>query len=231
MPGHAPPPRNVLLRWIGTSLAVFVAVTGLVLLGATDSWLDRPVSEAVREGIPHEVRIALFEDALSFPGSDTVRHVALVLAVGACLALRAWWNAVLALAGSLLATAVTFALKAWIGRPRPSGPGESGAYPSGHAALTLAVFGLAAYFVWDAWRNRRRGAPGRVGRAERATVAAVATLALVVGAARVLGGVHWPSDVLGGWALGLFFVHATGLLHQELRAWQSRRHPEGPKPT
>ena len=48
----------------------------------------------------------------------------------------------------------------------------------------------------------------------RASAAAVALVIVAVGLSRVFLGVHWPSDVLGGWLLGAGWVAtATALLH------------------
>jgi membrane-associated phospholipid phosphatase len=64
-------------------------------------------------------------------------------------------------------------------------------YPSAHAAnATLTAFALAFLAVRaQPWRS--------------AALAAAATFALLAGAARLVLGASWPSDVIGGWALGL----------------------------
>ena len=71
------------------------------------------------------------------------------------------------------------------------------AFPSGHVALMLSVYGLLAWL----WVRASRSA------VERA-VAVVLLVALlgVTGAARVRLGSHWPSDVLAGYAIGLAWV-------------------------
>jgi undecaprenyl-diphosphatase len=42
----------------------------------------------------------------------------------------------------------------------------------------------------------------------RATAGAI-LLSLLIGASRVMLGVHWPSDVVGGWSFGLLWVLLT----------------------
>ena len=91
-------------------------------------------------------------------------------------------------------------LKDWIGRPRP-GFGvdwlpQSLAYPSGHAANSMTAF-LAVALI---------AAPPAYRRV--AAVVAVA-LSILIGLTRIYLGVHWPSDVIGGWALGLLSVAAA----------------------
>lgn len=67
--------------------------------------------------------------------------------------------------------------------PHPYGCGAGLSFPSAHATNT------AAAAVLFSWALPRLSAVG-IG------------LALLVGISRVYLGVHWPTDVLGGWALG-----------------------------
>ena len=62
-------------------------------------------------------------------------------------------------------------------------------FPSAHAANSMIVFGALA-LVFAAPRHRG------------AAVAVAILASLIVGCSRPLLGVHWPSDVIAGWALG-----------------------------
>lgn len=65
-------------------------------------------------------------------------------------------------------------------------------FPSGHAANATMVFGGLALLAPREWR--------------RTALGVAAGLALLVGASRPMLGVHWPSDVLGGWAFGALWL-------------------------
>ncbi len=86
-------------------------------------------------------------------------------------------------------------LKLLIDRARPSFDlhpvlTHSSSFPSGHAGNSMAVFLSIALIA--------------VPRAYRLPAVATALIAsLIVGATRPYLGVHWPSDVIGGWSLGM----------------------------
>ncbi len=105
----------------------------------------------------------------------------------------------------LLVGLSTFALqsglKAAFDRPRPAlwprllpSPRDP-SFPSGHAVAAATFYPLAALLV-----GRRRPAW------RRAAWVTAAGLALWIGLGRLYLGVHWPSDVLGGWAVGALQV-------------------------
>jgi undecaprenyl-diphosphatase len=97
--------------------------------------------------------------------------------------------------------------KDWTARVRPDAqgflvPAESFAFPSGHAANATMIWLCLALLLPRS--ERMRGL----------AIWAAVWLALAVGTSRVMLGVHWPSDVIGGWAFGLFWtlllLHLSG---------------------
>lgn len=116
---------------------------------------------------------------------------ALVLAVR-----RRWPELGVLVAGMAMIILGVHWLKDAIDRPRPAGGlvGFSGSsFPSGHAAYSTFYVWLAVTIVIRLRSGMARGAP---------VVAAGIVLTVLIGLSRVYLGVHYLSDVTGGWALG-----------------------------
>ena len=132
--------------------------------------------------------------------------IAVLLVIAIVAAALLWYHGlrlavavtpVASLAVASFAAAIT---KAIVGRTRPPVSlhlvSESDAsFPSGHATNSAAVF-LTIALVAAVYVVRRP-----IARAMSMLVASL--LAGAVGISRLILGVHWPSDVLAGWALGL----------------------------
>ncbi len=76
-------------------------------------------------------------------------------------------------------------------------------FPSGHAGMAAAFFVVLAYFIvtrMDSWVKREL------------VIVACALAMFAVGFSRVFLNVHWTSDVLAGWSLGIFMATGSILL-------------------
>ncbi|MFD7394247.1 phosphatase PAP2 family protein [Streptomyces virginiae] len=196
------------LWWTGIGCALLAAaLTVLVVAG----W--RPL-------IAYDERVArdLHAHAVTHPAvtrsmrvlSDWVWDPWTMRALAAVACVLLWWRgdrrrALLVALVTLAASALQQGLKLLVGRDRPvwSDPVDSAqyaAYPSGHAMTATVVCGL---LLWLLPRPPPGRAPG-VRRVAAWTVAVVSVLG--VGFTRVYLGVHWPSDVLAGWLLGVALV-------------------------
>lgn len=129
-------------------------------------------------------------------GDLAVALPALALALGcAAWRTRAWRPAAVYAAAMAATGLVVVPVKDAVGRPAPGSAvlgAHSGYFPSGHAATAAMACGLAVL----ALREAVRGAAAR-----RALVCAAVPLNLVVGAALVWRGYHWPLDVVAAWCL------------------------------
>lgn len=126
---------------------------------------------------------------------------------------RAPWVLTAALYGALPASAFSRLGKVLAARPRPAaildpsmihiqGPVLSGhnSFPSGHS---ITIFLVVTVIVLGAGRSAPGVAPAAAGRLAPAATLGVLALGLMVAASRVMVGAHWPSDALGGAALGM----------------------------
>lgn len=130
-----------------------------------------------------------------------------------------WWPLALA-AGNGAATGVlVLAVKAATARRGPSGlplDGYPGYFPSGHTAAAAVCFGTATYVALTTLRGRR---PGESRAGVAAGVAAGLAAGLLVGAATVLTGNHWASDVVGALAMAVVvLVLSFALVRRHLLA-------------
>jgi undecaprenyl-diphosphatase len=185
---------------------VFVAIAVAVVDGRAGV-IDEPVARAV--GRIRQLDAPLLDAiiaAITHAGGRPV--VALAIAVTAAFAARRrYWRAVWVLiATGLAAWLLNALLKLLFARERPALQTliplpESYSFPSGHAMSALAVYGAIAVVVIAL-------AP----RARAAVLAVTVLLVLAIGLSRLYLGVHWPLDVLAGFAAAVPLLVAAVLL-------------------
>lgn len=141
-----------------------------------------------------------------------------VYLVVACLAAYYFWRnnfpkaAVIQLA-SLIAYPINVAIKDAVERARPISdlvkiisPAGGFSFPSGHAMITMTVYGVLAYLLWTNLKVSRRWIIPTVAFG----------VIFLVGLSRIYLGVHWFSDVMGGWIAGLVLLLILAEIHKSL---------------
>jgi membrane-associated phospholipid phosphatase len=106
-----------------------------------------------------------------------------------------------------IANALFDVLKRVYARPRPRGLDgavqlSDSSFPSGHATASMAVCCMLAYVFW------REGFVGRT-----TAILFAVLVPFIVGLSRVYLDVHWATDVLGGWCLGLLIAMLPVVLY------------------
>jgi undecaprenyl-diphosphatase len=187
-------------RLLYSAIVVVLACTWLaMLLGGTGS-VDRAVYEALYAG--NRPLLAATAHVLTALGEPTVLIAATVLC-----AIWLWYLGRARLGLTLLVIAMlgrglSEVQKYWIGRDRPDLEAhlvvvKTRSFPSGHASSSMIFYLALALALASGTRWQRPAAAGAV------------LLSLLVGTSRVMLGVHWPSDVIGGWAFGMLWVLLT----------------------
>lgn len=212
-----------LLLAVGVTAAASVPFA-LALVLVKSGWpplyrLDQAAAERLHQaalGHPGWVRVLhVLTDFVWDP--VTMRLLVALLALW-LLTRRAWrlaaWASVTAVAGALTGVSV----KSVVERARPHLPepvahAPGFAFPSGHAMTAVTSCAVLLLVLLPL-----------VPRAWRPLPWALAVISVVgVGFTRVALGVHWVSDVVGGWLLGLAVVTATTLVFEAWRADTGRR--------
>lgn len=126
------------------------------------------------------------------------------------LAIRHRWGDVLFFAGNVIAgVLIVQVLKRIFAVSRPQAPTlvdlpASFSFPSAHTACSLIVLGLFALLIIGYMQTKNAAAPAQV-----AVFAIFMIIAILIGLSRIYVGVHWPTDVLGGWLFGAAWLIPT----------------------
>ena len=204
---------------IGLGLAIaaaigFIEIAEEVIEGNADAW-DIPVGHAIRSSLASRAADWFF---------GTVTHAGgwtMIIAATAATALFAIarghrWTAAIVAANTIATEVLNTLLKELFGRDRPDlSPAialpASYSFPSGHSMVSFAVYGAIAAVI-------ARVAP----RARVPTIVGAVLLVAAIGLSRVYLGVHWPLDVLAGYAAAIPLVAVTAHLVRRLDPLPSR---------
>ncbi len=205
------------LAVVTTAAAVFAILLVLVRLRwAPLESVDHGAAARINDLVAGNSALVTVVKAVTWLGSDGVLW-AVVGVAAAILAIRKRWRLAIYLlvtaAGALVLDPV---LKSLVGRLRPvvahpiaHGTGDS--FPSGHALGSIVCYGAILLVFLPATRGRWRVT----------FVTVIVTLIALIGISRILLGVHYLSDVVGAWAIGITWLGVTAF------AFEATRHASG----
>jgi membrane-associated phospholipid phosphatase len=186
-----------------------MTTTGLILLTGL-TWLGQEVLE--RESLPIDPPLLLQIHQWANPVLDQVMLgitrladpevvvVVVAITLGWLVQRRQWRSAVMLLFACLGTLIINQAMKLTFARPRPLLwprliQETSYGFPSGHALGSIVLYGFLAYLLV-------RRYPGQA----RSIYGIAAGLISAIGFSRLYLGVHYPTDVLAGYAVGLLWL-------------------------
>lgn len=194
------PARSTAAQTRYVSAIVSLAAIWLSMLLWGGGRIDRAIYEAVYAG--DHPGLATVAHVLTFLGEPTV-----LIAAGVVTAILLWraghrhlpW---VLIAVTMIGRGLSELQKYWIARPRPEVEPhlvivKTSSFPSGHATSSMIFYLTMALALTARTRWHRIASAGAV------------VLSLAIGTSRVMLGVHWPSDVVGGWAFGMLWVLLT----------------------
>lgn len=101
----------------------------------------------------------------------------------------------------ILSTMLNLVLKNIVERPRPIGYrliDETGySFPSGHSMISAAFYGLIIYFIWKNVKNTKL---------KYIACVLLGLLIVLIGISRIYLGVHYASDVIGGFTISIAYL-------------------------
>lgn len=196
------------VRFFIASLFVFVIIYLMVFVVRykwIDDWVLASVNQTANTTITHFMRFITFYGNHSF----LVPANLLMIVVLLYYKQKKWAtaNTIAALAGVGLMSM----LKKILARPRPSHPLVEGisnfSFPSGHAMMSLMFYGMLILLCLQFLNNKAY---------KTVAIFLLVTIILLIGFSRLWLRVHFITDVLAGYAIGLCWLSISMLLSEKI---------------
>ncbi len=206
-----------LLLLLALCCLAFIALSDEVSEGETQQFDERVLLALRRPEDPAHPRgpwwLPRAAEDVTALGGVTVLTLVTMAVCGFLLLVRRYRTLLLVLGATLGGAGLNVLLKRLFARPRPSVVPHlteviTQSFPSGHAMLSATVYlTLGAMLAQLAERRRLKGY----------ILAVSLLLPFLVGLTRVYLGVHYPTDVLGGWVAGLAWALLMAVCARALR--------------
>ena len=196
---------KILVMVILTVLFIFIALFfNTKVAGSFEGWV---YSESIEHMSP---AVTLCAKVITHLG-DTLAVLLVCLFLLIVPTLRKNYAAPV-IASTVLAASLNALLKLAFTRPRPDIlrliAETDFSFPSGHAMINMALYGAIVILAWRFLQTKRM---------KIAITAGLTILVFAIGFTRVYLGVHYITDVIAGWCLGLAFAVGVILVFDEIK--------------
>ena len=187
------------VRSLAIAAGVLLGLFVLLLIAVASSWsvvldLDRSLGHAI---VGRPSWLVSPADSLGLSTRDISTGAVVVIAVALLWRPHRLWAQWL-MWSALVGFALQNIVKVLVGRERPSWSESAfqpltAAFPSGHAMSGITTWAVLGVILLVAPVG---------GRLPRVVGVLALAVGLLMGPSRLVLGVHWPTDLLGGWLLG-----------------------------
>lgn len=177
--------------WCGVALVLASIALGVIVASGALKGVDTAIFKALAMTQLQSAALSIsVAQGVTHLGDPSTRSIGVILFLAILIFRRCWHAATVFLVTVALSIAGHSVMKEVFGRSRPElvpwlDHVDTYSFPSGHAAGTMVVLLLGSLLIGD-----------------RRVVVAAVLLSIAIGLSRVALGVHWPSDVVGGWIFG-----------------------------
>jgi membrane protein DedA with SNARE-associated domain/membrane-associated phospholipid phosphatase len=217
-------------EWYGMNLTIGLALFIIALLSFGE------IAEDVidKETLFHlDFRIQMLIERIVSPGvtrfmveitnfgGTYIVIITIAAIIGYLMHRRDWWSLFALFLAAGLGEILLALLKLTFHRPRPAHyltMAHGCSFPSGHAFSAMIVYGFLIYMAWKFSRNKALTS---------AISGILMFLIVLIGVSRIYLNVHWLTDVLGGYAMGLAWLVLSVIIADAMKQMTSTEAKDG----
>jgi len=205
----------VLLTLIFVVLLMIGVWVGRILKGNmpyADVWTRGPV-----ELLDDTIIYSLFRNITELGSQWFLVPFVITTGIMIWIVYKNWLPALIFSGGTLLSHGLNLFIKHLVERERPSiyeaANAEGYSFPSGHAMISMVCYGLLAYFIAKKMSTAKMKLVVQI---------LLATLIFLIGISRYVINVHYLTDVVAGFVIGILLLAGLIYLYEVLHRWQSQ---------
>ena len=200
--------KNI-IKWILCAITAILAIVNTInVKNGKILELDLNIYKFFSENIINDKLTPILKVITHIGGEKIV----LVLAVLAIILIKGLKNKLFLLTGVVGTAGLNVILKHIIQRKRPNInrliPEEGYSFPSGHSMMSMAFYGMLIFLIFKYVKNT----------ALKWTLIVILTILLsTIGITRIYLGVHYPSDVIGGFLVSLTYLFILTEIYNKVK--------------